>query len=311
MPQIHVIHENQEWSAPLFAELRARDLPYRDWFLHEGVFDLSQPPPEGVFYNRMSASSHTRGHRYSPEYTGAVLAWLEGHGRRVINGVNTLRLEVSKVAQYAALNALGIATPRTRVAVGKAAIVDAARGFDTPFITKHNRAGKGLGVRLFEDLDSLAAYVDGADFEAPIDGITLIQQYIRSPEPFITRVEFVGDRFLYAVRVDTSNGFELCPADVCDTGERARPTFEIIEDFDSPLLPAYRRFLDANEIGIAGIEFIADADGRAYTYDVNSNTNYNPDAEAVAGLSGMAAIAGYLGRELTALTASRLVATGD
>ena len=311
MPHIHVIHENQEWSAPLFAELHARDLPYQDWFLDEGVFDLSQPPPDGVFYNRMSASAHTRGHRYAPEYAGAVLAWLEGHGRRVINGVNTLRLEVSKVAQYAALNALGIATPRTRVAVGKSAIVDAARDFDAPFITKHNRAGKGLGVRLFEDLDSLAAYVDSAAFEVPIDGITLIQQYVRAPEPFITRVEFVGDRFLYAVRVDTSNGFELCPADVCHTDARARPTFEIIEGFDSPLLPAYRRFLDANEIGIAGIEFITDADGRTYTYDVNSNTNYNPDAEAVAGLSGMGVIADYLGRELTTLTAPRLAATGD
>lgn len=311
MAYIHVIHENQEWSAPLFAELRARNLPYRDWFLHEGVLDLSQPPPDGVFYNRMSASAHTRRHRYAPEYTGAVLAWLESHGRRVINGVNTLRLEVSKAAQYAALNAQGIATPRTRVAVGKAAIVEAARDFDAPFITKHNRAGKGLGVRLFDDIAGLADYVDGPEFEPPVDGITLIQQYIRAPEPFITRVEFVGDRFLYAVRVDTSDGFELCPADVCDTDARVRPTFEIVEGFDSPLLPAYRRFLDANDIGIAGIEFITDADGRAYTYDVNSNTNYNSDAEAVAGLSGMAAIADHLGRELTALTAPRLAAAGD
>ena len=30
------------------------------------------------------------------------------------------------------------------------------------------------------------------------------------------RLEFVGDRVLYAVRGDTSNGFELCPADVCE-----------------------------------------------------------------------------------------------
>ena len=42
-----------------------------------------------------------------------------------------------------------------------------------------------------------------------------MQRYIRAPEPFITRVEFVGGRFLYAVRVDTSQGFELCPADQC------------------------------------------------------------------------------------------------
>ena len=34
----------------------------------------------------------------------------------------------------------------------------------------------------------------------------------------ITRAEFVGGRFLYAVEVDTSSGFELCPADACTVG---------------------------------------------------------------------------------------------
>jgi hypothetical protein len=52
---------------------------------------------------------------------------------------------------------------------------------------------------------------------------------------------------------------------------------------------------------VAGIEFIADADGTLYTYDVNTNTNYNSAAEARAGLSGMGAIADYLGGEFAAL----------
>jgi hypothetical protein len=38
--------------------------------------------------------------------------------------------------------------------------------------------------------------------------------------------------------------------------------------------------------------------GEIYTYDVNTNTNYNPDAEAAAGVYGMRAIAAYLGGEL-------------
>jgi hypothetical protein len=29
--------------------------------------------------------------------------------------------------------------------------------------------------------------------------------------PLITRAEFVGGKFIYAVEVDTSGGFELCP----------------------------------------------------------------------------------------------------
>jgi hypothetical protein len=35
-----------------------------------------------------------------------------------------------------------------------------------------------------------------------------------------------------------------------------------------------------------------------YTYDVNTNTNYNKDAEAAAGQYGMLELAKYLGREL-------------
>ena len=34
--------------------------------------------------------------------------------------------------------------------------------------------------------------------------------------------------------------------------------------------------------------------GRAYTYDINTNTNYNPEAEAKDGRRGMGSIAGYL-----------------
>jgi hypothetical protein len=83
---IHVIHENAAWLEPLARALDTEKLPWRDWFLDRGVFDLSRPPPEGVFYNRMSASSHTRDHRYSAELTASVLAWLARHGRRMSMG---------------------------------------------------------------------------------------------------------------------------------------------------------------------------------------------------------------------------------
>ena len=78
-------------------------------------------------------------------------------------------------------------------------------------------------MRLFDGVDALERYVDSAAFEDSVDGITLIQQYIDAPEPFITRVEFVGGKLLYAVRVDTSLGFELCPADVVPGRRRVLP----------------------------------------------------------------------------------------
>src|SRR5215467_12045572 len=315
MAKIYVIHENDTWVEPLRAAFDELELAFEEWFIAEGTLDLGSAPPEGVFYNRMSASSHTRDHRYAAELTGGVLAWLESHGRRVVNNSRALQLEVSKVAQYSALAEHGISTPRTIAAVGHESIVAAARKVGVPFITKHNRAGKGLGVKLFQSVKALEEHVGSAAFEDSVDGITLIQEYIRAPEPFITRVEFVGGKYLYAVRVDTTLGFELCPADVCQVGDAfcpvgetaapAAPRFRIVRDFSHPIIERYRRFIADNGIGIAGIEFIVDGSGELYTYDVNTNTNYNSAAEAEAGIYGMHAIAAYLGRELKRLEVSR------
>ena len=314
VPKIYVIHENDAWVEPLRAAFSALDLAYEEWFVSEGSIDLATSPPEGVFYNRMSASSHTRGHRYAPELTAGILAWLESHGRRVVNNGSALRLEISKIAQYAALGRHGIRTPRTIAAVGRDKIISAADKMRGPFITKHNRAGKGLGVKLFQNVAALTAHIDGPAFENSVDGITLIQEYIRAPEPYITRVEFVGGRFLYAVRVDTTLGFELCPADVCQVDDafcpagetsQAASRFQIVRDFAHPIVERYRRFIADNGIGIAGIEFITDVNGEMYTYDVNTNTNYNAAAESAAGIYGMRSIAAYLGSEIKKLDRSK------
>ena len=317
--QIHVIHENAAWLEPLARTLDAEGLPWRDWFLDIGVFDLSAAPPAGIFYNRMSASSHTRDHRYAAELTASVLAWLAGHGRRIVNGPRALDLEISKTRQYAALEAAGIRTPRTVLVAGKDQLVAAARRHfdDGPVILKPNRGGKGLGVRLFHRAAALADYLNGPDYQPPVDGLHLLQQYVRAPVvgpsgPLITRAEFIGGRFLYAVEVDTSDGFELCPADVCavedafcPAGDQPRAKFTIIDDINAALKQRYEAFLAANDIEVAGIEFIADGDGTTYTYDVNTNTNYNPEAEGRAGRSAMAALAGFLGGELARLHPAR------
>lgn len=319
MQRIHVIHENPDWLPPLAAAFDQRDLPWVEWNLSCGTVDLNATPPQGVFYNRMSASSHTRGHRYAAEFTAAVLAWLKRHGRRIVNGSRALDLEISKVRQYAALEEAGIAVPRTVVTLAEPSrIAEAARAHfgAEPVILKPNRGGKGLGVHLFQDVDALEGYLQALpDEEHPADGLWLLQEYARAAHPVITRAEFVGGRFLYAVEVDTSAGFELCPADVCAVGdafcpaEAPAPRFRVTPDgIEADLRRKLEGFLRANDIEVAGIEFIRTADGRVLTYDVNTNTNYNPEAEANAGLagtdrSGPGAIAGFLGSALRAVSA--------
>jgi hypothetical protein len=318
MRRIHVLHENSAWLPPLAEAFDQRGLPWTEWFLDAGTFDLAEPPPEGVFYNRMSASSHTRDHRYSAELTAAVLAWLTRWERRVVNGPSALELEISKARQYAALERHGIPTPRTVLVAGRDRVVAAARRHfvGQPLILKPNRGGKGLGVQLFQSSDSLADYIGSPAYEAPVDGLHLLQEYVRAAHPFITRAEFVGGRFLYAVEVDTSDGFELCPADACTigdancpVGEAPREKFTIIDGIPAALRTRLERFLSASGVEVAGIEFITDTAGRTLVYDVNTNTNYNADAEVRAGRTGTArsgpgAIADFLGGELAGLRAA-------
>lgn len=311
IPKVFIIHENEEWTAPLISALERRNIPYSDWNMSTATLDVSQPAPEGVFYNRMSASSHTRGHRFAPEMTVGVLAWLESQNRITFNGRSALNLEISKLVQYAALDNAGPSVPQTIAVSSREEVISAYRSL--PFedvITKHNRAGKGLGVQLLKSEAAALEHINSPQFDDSVDGLTLVQQYIQPAESSITRVEFIGREFFYAVKVDTSNGFELCPADVCAleegfcaTEEKARYPFEIIPDFENStagqaLIPKMKAVMQDENIDVAGFEFVTDISGRHYCYDINTNTNYNSDAEDRSGLFGMQRLAEYLGGEL-------------
>lgn len=331
-PRVYVIHENPEWFPPLAAAFEAEGVPVEEILLTEGQIDLAADPAPGVYWSRMSASSHTRGHEHSKEYTRAILGCLERAGRQVVGGSHVLELEVSKVAQHGLLRQAGFDVPRTTAVFGSTTLKDAARTFtdgqDVPFITKHNQGGKGLGVRRFDSLAEFDAYVDSPEFEAPVDGITLLQEYLTAREPFITRVEFVGGEFVYAVRVDTSAGsFELCPADACEVpqagsdqgiagavcdvpGTEQPSAFAVRQEItaEHPLVQQLRTFLADQRITIAGVEFMETTDGRTVVYDINTNTNYNPAVEESAPASGPRSIAKYLGGLLAAEYAAQLTA---
>lgn len=302
--KVYIIHENDEWTLSLKLELKKLEVNFEDWHVEKANIDLGKNPPEGIFYNRMSASSHARGHRYAPEFTATILNWLKHHKRRIINNGNALALEISKSLQYLKLNEAGIKTPKSIYCNSKEQIVKAADHFSKPFITKHNRAGRGLGVKLFQNKDELKKYVNGSNFEHSIDGITILQDYIEANPKVIHRVEFINSKFFYTVQVDASESFELCPADACNVEEQFCPTnpdgnkFMILKDYKNSEITTYEKFLEQNDIEIAGIEYITDTSGIHYSYDVNTNTNYNSVAEKKAGMFGMKQIALFLKEEL-------------
>lgn len=295
---IIVIHENKEWMPPFEEAFRALHLEYEFWYVPEMNLNLQDVPTEAVYYNRLSASSHTRDHRYEPELALGILEWLERYSRTVVNGSRALDLEISKIRQYQELEKYKILTPKTFASVRINEIVNGADQIGFPLISKHNRSGKGLGVYKFDSKIALKEFISSPSFESSPDGINLLQQYIYAPSNTIIRMEFVGSKFIYAVEVDTSEGFELCPADECqiDSNDptRTEPKFLILQDFEIKNLSAYETFLVDNDIGIAGIEIIVDKDGVVWTYDVNTNTNYSSAAEEQAKESAPLKIAEYL-----------------
>ena len=178
-----------------------------------------------------------------------------------------------------------------------------------------------MEVKLFYNKKDLDSYVSSKNFEPSIDGVTLLQDYINAKPKIITRVEFVNSKFLYAVEVDASDGFELCPAcpeDQIDEPETQFfgeycPTignkFRIIKNYKrSLLIDKYEKFISKNGIEIAGIEYIVDKKGEIYTYDINTNTNYNSQAEKSSEIKGMKSIAEFLKKELLALSNIKVVA---
>jgi hypothetical protein len=288
---VRVLHENPEWLPPFAAAFDAEGVEWAPVPVLGGPLDLGGPPDPGVYWSRLSASAHTRGHGDTAEHGRALLDHLAAYGRTVVNGRAVLELELSKTRQLTLLAAAGIDVPRTIAVFGTDGVLDAARAIGFPVIVKPNRGGKGLGVARFDSAEELEAALPGR--EAPVDGVLLVQEYVRPALPRITRAELVGGELVYAITADTARGgFELCPAEACAVDDT--PLFALRPDPPAALVTAYEAFAAAHDIGVAGFEFLEAADGRVVTYDVNTNTNYNPDIEAVAPRPAARAVARFL-----------------
>jgi hypothetical protein len=60
----------------------------------------------------------------------------------------------------------------------------------------------------------------------------------------------------------------------------------------------YLQLLEGEGIDVAGIEFIEDADGVRYTYDINGTTNYSGVLGEKIGIDGMRELARWLRTEV-------------
>ena len=310
----YIIHENEEWLIPLRKALEKFDVQYEEWLLDDMTINIDQSPPNGIFFSRMSASNYTRNHLHSNQSSNIILTWLENHNRRVINGTNVLKIEFSKVLQQLLLKQSGFKTPKTIVAVGINKIKEAASNLNVyPMIIKPNQGGKGFGVKLINTINELDEMLEDNLINSSKDDTWLLQEKITTNEEFITRMEFIGGNFIYSLKVFSKNSFELCPADACEVDldqfcpvdetndiKNSQPSFFIDDEPDKNLAKQLTIFLKKHQIEVAGVEFIRNKDGVPIFYDINTNTNYNLNAEKQSKVNknGMEEIALFLKSEL-------------
>src|SRR5690242_12960443 len=308
---IAIYYEHPDWFRPLFAELDKWKVPYVRLDAARHRFDASDgPPPYSLVFNRMSPSAYLRGAGNAIFYTLHYLAHLKRHGVRVINGYDAWVTETSKALQLSLLEQLGLPFPAARVINHAAQAPGAARGLRFPVVLKPNIGG--AGVRRFETPEQLEEASRASALDLGIDHTALVQEYIPAADQRIVRVEVLGGRYLYAIRIYTSGeSFNLCPADVCQTvggAELVRAACPVdapknsmrVEGYTPPpeIVAQVECIMQAAHIDVGGVEYMMDErDERLHFYDINALSNFVADAPRVVGFDPFARLVDYLEAE--------------
>ncbi len=311
---IAIYYEHPDWFRPLFTELDKWNVPYVRLDAARHRFDASDGgrPPYSLVFNRMSPSAYLRGAGNAIFYTLHYLAHLKRHGVRVINGYDAWVTETSKALQLALLQQLGLPHPKARVINNAAEAPAATQGLRFPVVLKPNIGGSGAGIRRFETLEQLEQAVQAGALDLGIDHTALVQEFIPAAEQRIVRVEVLGGRYLYAIRIYTSGeSFNLCPADVCQTvggAELVRAACPVdapknnmrVEGYTPPpeIVAQVECIMQAAHIDVGGVEYMIDErDGRLHFYDINALSNFVADAPRVVGFDPFARLVDYLEAE--------------
>jgi len=309
---IAIYYEHPDWFRPLFAELDRRGTPYVRLDASCHSYDASERESEyALLFNRMSASAHLRGNGNAIFYTRSYLAHLERNGTRVINGSQAFAIETSKALQLNLLGSLGLPFPRTRVVNCAKEVLSAAGELGFPIIVKPNIGGRGAGIVRYESLDALRVAVEAGQIDLGIDGTALVQEFIPARGGQITRVETLGGKFLYAIKVFTSGrDFNLCPAEICQTEGIASANEVcladapqaglVVEPYTPPpeVIAAVEAIAEAAWMDTGGVEYIVDdRNGRLMYYDINVLSNFVADAPRLLGFDPHARLVDYLERK--------------
>lgn len=308
------LYENPQWLIPVFAELERRKTPFDRIFIPEHFYEIGQAQCDfKLLFNRMSPSANSRQHGSGIFHTLAYLEHLALMGVRVINGARAFRYEISKASQHSLLKSLGLGHIPSRVIHAPDQVLAAANGLRYPILIKPNIGGSGKGIVRYQSQRELEAAVAAGELDLGYDNVAMVQEFVPARGGYITRVETLNGRFLYAIRVHLSGQtFDLCPADICQTAsgeslnnacvvEAAKAGLKV-EGYQPPseVIHAVERIVAAAAIDVGGIEYmIDDRDGNVYYYDVNALSNFVADARRVIGFDPFENLADFLQQEVT------------
>ncbi len=310
MRPIAIYHEHPDWFKPLFAELEKRGIPYEGINPTQHRFAIEDTTRRySLFFNRMSPSAYLRDGEQGIFFTLSYLKHLENFGTKTINGYKAFGYEVSKAAQLSLIKKLGYGYPASRVINHPSQVLAAAEGLRFPIVVKANIGGSGAGITKYNNLEELEKDIAGNALDFGIDKTALVQEFIPARGGFITRVETLGGKFLYAIKVyTTGESFNLCPADICQTSdgkELVRNACALdaprnglkVEGYKPPqeVIDAVEAIVQAAGIDVGGIEYmIDDRDGKLVYYDVNALSNFVADAVNVIGFNPHALLVDFL-----------------
>jgi Carbamoyl-phosphate synthase L chain, ATP binding domain len=310
MQPIAVFHEHPDWFKPLFLELERRGLPYERVDAASHVFDPSEDDvPYSLVFNRASPSAYLRNHRQTTFHTLHWLRHLERIGVPVVNGAHVYAYELSKASQLDLLEELGLPFPRSRAINNPAVALKAAKSLRYPVLVKANIGGSGAGIVRYESEAALAGAIERGEVELGIDGVALVQESAPLRDGHIVRVETLGGKYLYAIKVFPAVGsFDLCPADACQTADGvelvrgacavdAPKTGLRVEGYDAPpeIIAQVEAISRRAGLDVGGIEYLVDdRDGKHYFYDVNALSNFVADPVNVIGFDPWAKLVDYL-----------------
>ena len=301
MKPIAVYHEHPDWFKPLFAELERRGIAYERINPTQHSFDIEDTAQRySIFFNRMSPSAYLREGAQGIFFTLGYLKHLENFGTTTVNGYRAFSYEVSKAAQLSLIKKLGYGFPRARVVNHPSQLIKASEGLRFPIVVKANIGGSGAGITKYSSPDDLQKDIDAGRIDFGVDHTALVQEFIPARGGYITRVETLGGRYLYAIRVYTSGeSFNLCPADICQTNdgkELLRNACAIdapkngmrVEAYTPPqeVIEAVEAIIQEAGVDVGGIEYMVDdRDGEIVYYDVNALSNFVADAVNVVGFN--------------------------